>query len=79
MPYITQEDRDFLYFPKNAGELNFLLTTICDEYIQTNGARYQSMNDVIGALEGCKLEFYRRIVSPYEDIKLSENGDVYNV
>jgi len=32
---------------------------------------------VIGALEACKLEFYRRAVVPYEDKKIKENGDVY--
>jgi hypothetical protein len=35
------------------------------------------MNDIIGALEACKLEFYRRLVSHYEDIKIRSNGDVY--
>jgi hypothetical protein len=38
---------------------------------------YQSINDVLGALEGAKLEFYRRIAAPYEDTKIQENGDVY--
>jgi hypothetical protein len=34
-------------------------------------------NDVIGALECCKLELYRRMVAPYENTKIKENGDVY--
>ena len=29
------------------------------------------------ALEGAKLEFYRRIVAPYEELKIKENGEVY--
>lgn len=33
--------------------------------------------DILGALEGAKLELYRRKISPYEDIKIEENGDVY--
>lgn len=81
MPYIKQEDRDNLYYeatvPSNAGELNYLITTIIDEYFLENGGRYAQVNDIIGALEGAKLEFYRRIVAPYEDEKLDENGDVY--
>jgi len=32
----------------------------------------------MGALEGAKLEFYRRVVVPYEEKKMKENGDVYN-
>jgi hypothetical protein len=31
---------------------------------------------VIGALENCKMELYRRKIAPYEDIKIEENGDV---
>lgn len=34
-------------------------------------------SEIIGALECCKLELYRRIAAPYEDIKIGENGDVY--
>jgi hypothetical protein len=31
---------------------------------------------VLGAMEAAKLEFYRRIVSPYEDEKIALHGDV---
>jgi len=83
MPYITKKDRsdvnvDYKYrMPETAGELNYVLTTVCLDYLKVKGERYATMNDVIGALEACKLEFYRRLVSPYEDVKVEENGDVY--
>ena len=80
MPYITQERRDAidnLEIPRDAGELNYLLTSICFEYIVNRTRNYQAINDVVGALEGCKLEFYRRLAAPYEDRKIIENGDVY--
>jgi hypothetical protein len=81
MPYIKQEDRTRLensdQFPKTAGELNYIVTKLCLYYLNDNGTSYQKINDVIGALEGAKLEFYRRKVAPYEDIKITENGDVY--
>ena len=80
MPYIKQEDRDIVFEnmrAANAGELNFLLTTICLNYFEEVGGRYQQINDILGALEGCKLEFYRRLAAPYEDVKIKENGDVY--
>jgi hypothetical protein len=35
------------------------------------------VNDVVGALDGAKAEFQRRVVAPYEDKKIRENGDVY--
>jgi len=61
----------------NAGELNFLFTEIIKQYMETHTKNYQTMNDIVGALTSCKDEFYRRIVSPYEEQKIIENGDVY--
>jgi hypothetical protein len=82
MPYIKPHTRAELkkitYDPQNAGELNYELTSICDEYIRSNGVCYQTFNDIIGALEGAKLEIYRRLVEGYEDQKIKENGDVYH-
>jgi hypothetical protein len=82
MPYIDQEKRDTFLQGNGvmnvAGHLNFVLTKVCLEYIENNnGPSYKNYNDVIGALECCKLEMYRRAVAPYEDKKIEENGDVY--
>ncbi len=81
MPYIKEEDRVALLAkerpPSVAGELNFLFTVLSLEYLQANGLNYQHINDIIGALEGCKLELYRRLVVGYEDTKIESNGDVY--
>lgn len=79
MPYITKENR-WSYIgqaPNNPGELNFILTQIINNYLKARGLKYQTINDIMGALEGAKLEFYRRIAAPYEDTKIKENGDVY--
>ena len=80
MPYIKQERRDAIASgdaPKDAGELNFALTSIVDKYLQNKGLRYAHINEVVGALECAKLELYRRIAIPYEDQKIKESGDVY--
>jgi hypothetical protein len=83
MPYITKQQRwdvnvDYAHrMPNDSGELNYILTTVCLDYLAHKGERYVTMNDVVGALESCKLEMYRRLVSPYEDSKVKENGDVY--
>jgi hypothetical protein len=61
---------------KTAGELNYQFTELLIDYFKRN-SNYQGINDIIGALEGAKLEFYRRIVAPYEDKKILENGDIY--
>lgn len=80
MPYIVQDRRlavDLKSGPlMNAGELNYAICMECIEYIATYGLGYQTINDVIGALEGAKAEFQRRVVAPYEDQKIIENGDL---
>jgi hypothetical protein len=79
MPYIKQKVREEIgeRWPLNSGELNYAITILLIDYFKRNGGRYQQINDVIGALEGAKLEFYRRVATPYEDEKIIENGDVY--
>jgi hypothetical protein len=79
MPYIAEQEKDLLLkrSPENPGELNFTLTEVIKGYIHNNGECYRTYNDIIGALEGAKLELYRRKVSDYEDKKIEENGDVY--
>lgn len=79
MPYIELKRRiDLLHEdPKNPGELNYEITMLLKSYFYANGGRYQQINDVLGALEGAKLEFYRKIAAPYEDEKIKQNGDVY--
>lgn len=82
MPYINAYERNRLSCTgfvdsDGPGHLNFAITSLIKEYI---GAKlsYQKINDVIGALEGAKLEFYRRVAVPYENAKMAENGDVYS-
>lgn len=78
MPYIRKSQRERAALaPENAGELNFALTTLIQRYLSFTGERYQSYNDVLGALEGAKLELYRRRIAEYESVKAKENGDVW--
>jgi hypothetical protein len=79
MPYIEKIYRDDMaagFMPVNAGQLNYCITLLIKEYYR-NHPNYQGVNDIIGALEGAKLEFYRRQVAKYEDQKIKDNGDVY--
>lgn len=87
MPYITKERREHLKdlvkeigkledMEVCAGDLNYLFTNLCLSYLISNGECYQAYNDLLGALEGCKLELYRRHVAKYENIKIEQNGDV---
>lgn len=83
MPYIDKSQRTSLNAgtrdPYNAGELNYKITQELNKYLTQRGETYQTYNDMLGALEGAKLELYRRMVSKYEDKKKDLNGDVYNV
>ena len=78
MPYITKEARQEVIFrtPLTAGELNYLLTKLCHEYIDQGIECYQSYNDVMGALTNCQHELYRRYIVPFEDRAIERNGDV---
>lgn len=82
MPYIDQAIRTGLdnrvIIPIRVGELNYVITKLCHDFIRGSGRPdYAAYNEVIGVLECAKLEMYRRIVAPYEDIKKVENGDIY--
>jgi hypothetical protein len=59
---------------RDSGELNYVLTLAAVGYLKQHGLRYQTMNDIVGALEGAKLEFQRRIVGPYEAQKAFDVG-----
>lgn len=80
MPYIHKQFRESASkHPIGSGELNFKITTIILDYLDKSGHNYSVMNEIVGALENAKTEFYRRVVAPYEDGKIIENGDVYLV
>lgn len=84
MPYITREDREYFDDDIKAlledvtceGDLNYIFTKLIHGRIQEEGKRYQVINNLIGMLECCKLELYRIIAAPYEDLKKLENGSV---
>lgn len=80
MPYISEERRDALepwdIRPYTIGELNFVITRLCLNYIDSDPG-YADYNEIVGALECAKLEFVRRALSPYEDQAIKRNGDVY--
>ena len=80
MPYIKPTDRarfDITQLePHTPGELNYIISEICAAYLSQKGLSYTHCNEIIGALECVKLEFYRRLTAPYEDEKITENGDI---
>lgn len=92
MPYIKKHERkqftkglkeirdaisDYEISP---GQLNYLIYNLCLFYLDdkgmNNGATYTILNDIVGVLDNVKFEFQRRKLSPYEDKKIKDNGDV---
>ena len=60
-----------------AGLMNYLFTSMLDNcYGPLENARYNDYNEIMGMLECCKMEFYRKAIIPYENWKERENGKV---
>lgn len=85
MPYLKNDDKQHFkamlsYVPclDHPGKLNYIITELCKLYLHDNGESYNTYNSIVGALECAKMELYRRKVSKYEDVKILENGDVYD-
>jgi len=84
MPYIPYERRGRFDVPINnaatfvetSGDLNYCFSMLCKHFIEMFGESYTNYATCISALEGAKLELYRRKVAPYEDEKIEENGDL---
>ncbi len=90
MPYIDAESRckfeeDLKNLSQNimsVGEMNYCITILIAKFLEDiteveGKVSYHHYNQLIGVLECAKLELYRRLVAPYEDIKITDNGDVY--
>ena len=84
MPYIPADQRrnycarqiDTFTHP---GQLNYAISDLLTIYQKDRGLSYQTINDILGALEGAKAEYYRRVAVPYEDTKIQLNGDIYGI
>ena len=84
MPYIPIKRREEIQdgcTPQNPGELNFKITATILEYLYninpSEPNRYSDYNEVLGVLEACKLELYRKVIVKYEDQKCTENSEVF--
>ena len=61
---------------KTPGELNYVLTSICLNYLKEGGVSYSNIEEVLGVVHGVYSEITRRLKDPYEDKKIVENGDL---
>lgn len=84
MPYITQERRAAFDAHLDAigeelesgGEINYCVYRLCLAFLRRKGMSYTTSMIPFSALGAAQMELYRRVVAPYEDVKIAENGDV---
>lgn len=84
MPYITQDRREVFDQAlstlaaevANQGELNYCIYKLSTLIIERIGESYEKLSMCSSAMEHAKLEWYRKRLAPYEDVKIAENGDI---
>lgn len=85
MPYTREERRTRQYYAieelvdiiKDKGDLNHAICELTALVIAKNGGMgYTNVSKWIDAVNGARKEMERRLLAPYEDIKIVENGDV---
>lgn len=86
MPYTKPESRAAVDTDVNlnspwittwsAGDLTYAISKLVWTWVKPRKS-YLNFAIVIGCLICAAFEFYRRVVAPYEDQKIQENGDVY--
>lgn len=85
MPYIKQEDRDkldptidklieLIEDNHRPGWINYTINRLLLG-LERDGS-YNDLNELVGAIECAKLEYYRRRLGPKEDKSIEENGDL---
>ena len=81
MPYLADKQRrdqlESCGAPDDGAELNYIISRMVDFYVERHGLNYHVLEEIVGALESAKAEFQRRVVGPYEKLKLQENGEVF--
>ncbi len=84
MPYVIKSKRPMLNNIvalmikediKADGDLNYLLYLFCKKYVKPS---YNNYKNFLGELQVAEMsaEIRSRLLAPYEDKKIEENGDV---
>jgi hypothetical protein len=71
----TAEEIDDL-FRSLPGIMNYSISQLIEYVYPVNDCGYKEFNEVIGFLESLKMEYYRKMVAPYEDVKERQNGPI---
>ncbi len=88
MPYLKAADQhrldELMYFGVHMdtpGHLNYAITLLMISYLERlaagKGLSYANIAETLAGGTEAVNEFRRRVLVPYEDKKIKENGDVY--
>ena len=55
------------------GHLNYILYAYCKRFVPLS---YANIRNCLGEINEAGMEIRRRILAPYEDEKIKENGDI---
>jgi hypothetical protein len=82
MPYIKNREVFDEHIEKLAdviqskGELNYVICELVGQLILNYGLSYTEISENIDAVHDAECELRHRILNPYEDIKIEQNGDL---
>lgn len=84
MPYIKDENKRIFdeninclaNFIIHKGDLNYVICELVGQLILNTKISYTKISEWIDAVDGAENELRRRLLDPYEDQKIIENGDV---
>lgn len=84
MPYIDEEARhkfdkpikEIATFITAKGDLNYVISEIVGQLLLKGEIGYTSISNWIDGVHGAERELTRRLLNPYEDLKIAQNGDV---
>ena len=85
MPYIPDKEKremsDYIenlrVFIESKGDLNYAICELVGRLIiDSDKISYTQMSEWIDAVHDAETELRRRLLFPYEDLKIKENGDV---
>ena len=79
MPYLTEKRKQYLDEGgpmQTKGDLTYIAFVAALTYLRDMGSNHDNISDTITALERAAHEVERRVLDPYEDKKILENGDI---
>lgn len=80
MPYLNQGVKSSLdegRKPQSGAELNYIISKAVNDFLAMRTITYSVLAEAVAALELSQYELKSRIVRPYEDKKVIENGEVF--